>query len=126
METSGPNPKQLKGITMAWPSTDGKAFAIRLQLADSVLDLELDDERLKQLLTALMESSTLCAKKRTDLPPIKGSDSAQAVQIPATAIDVVKLDESRKQLVMRVGTLDMALTIGSSNTAKSLAMALRD
>lgn len=126
METSGPNPQQLKGIAMAWPSTDGKAFAIRLQLADSVLDLELDDERLKQLLVALMQSSMLCANKRTDLPSIKASDPAQAVQIPASAIDVVKLDESRKQLVMRVGTLDLSLMIGSSATAKSLAMALRD
>jgi hypothetical protein len=126
METSGPNPQQLKGIAMAWPSTDGKAFAIRLQLADSVLDLELDDERLKQLLTALMQSSMLCANKRTDLPAIKASDPAQAVQIPASAIDVVTLDESRKQLVMRVGTLDLSLMIGSSATAKSLAMALRD
>ena len=125
METSGPNPQQLKSIAMAWPSIDGKAFAIRLQLADSVLDLELDDERLKQLLTALMQSSMLCASKRTDLPSIKDSDPAQAVQIPASAIDVVSLDESRKQLVMRVGTLDLALTIGSSSTAKSLAMALR-
>jgi hypothetical protein len=125
METSGPNPQQLKGIAMAWPSIDGKAFAIRLQLADSVLDLELDDERLKQLLMALMQSSILCANKRTDLTPIKDSDPAQAVQIPASAIDVVSLDESRKQLVMRVGTLDLSLMIGSSATAKSLAMALR-
>ena len=47
------------------------------------------------------------------------------MQIPASAIDVVTLDESRKQLVMRVGTLDLSLMIGSSATAKSLAMALR-
>ena len=82
METSGPNPQQLKGIAMAWPSTDGKAFAIRLQLADSVLDLELDDDRLKQLLMALMQSSMLCANKRTDLPSIKASE-AHNVLLPA-------------------------------------------
>jgi len=64
------------------------------------------------------------AMKRTDLPDIKGSDPAQGVQIPATAIDVVPMEESRKRLVMRAGTVDFHLTIGSSATAKSLAMAL--
>ncbi len=124
MEIDGPNPQQLKGIVKAWPSVDGRAFAIRLQLADSVIDLELDDERLRQLLMALMQSSVVCSQKRTDLPDIKGSDPAQGVQIPATAIDVVPMEESRKRLVMRVGTVDFHLTIGSSATAKSLAMAL--
>ena len=60
----------------------------------------------------------------TDLPAIKDSDPAQGVQLPATAIDVVPMEESRKRLVMRAGTVDFHLTIGSSATAKSLAMAL--
>ena len=124
MEIDGPNPQQLKGIVKAWPSIDGRAFAIRLQLTDSVIDLELDDERLRQLLLALMQSSVVCSQKRTDLPAIKGSDPAQGVQIPATAVDVVAMEESRKRLVMRVGTVDFHLMIGSSATAKSLAMAL--
>jgi hypothetical protein len=124
MEIDGPHPKQLKGIVKAWPAIDGRAFAIRLELTDSVIDLELDDERLRQLLMALMQSSVVCSQKRTDLPAIKGSDPAQGVQIPATAIDVVPMEESRKRLVMRVGTVDFHLMIGSSATAKSLAMAL--
>jgi hypothetical protein len=124
MEIDGPDPKKLKSIVKAWPSIDGRAFAIRLELTDSVIDLELDDERLRQLLMALMQSAVVCSQKRTDLPDIKGSDPAQGVQIPATAIDVVPMEESRKRLVMRVGTVDFHLTIGSSATAKSLAMAL--
>jgi hypothetical protein len=124
MEIDGPDPKKLKSIVKAWPSIDGRAFAIRLELTDSVIDLELDDERLRQLLMALMQSSVVCSQKRTDLPNIKGSDPAQGVQIPATAVDVVPMEESRKRLVMRVGTVDFHLTIGSSATAKSLAMAL--
>jgi hypothetical protein len=124
MEIDGPDPKKLKSIVKAWPSIDGRAFAIRLELTDSVIDLELDDERLRQLLMALMQSSVVCSQKRTDLPDIKGSDPAQGVQIPATAVDVVPMEESRKRLVMRVGTVDFHLTIGSSATAKSLAMAL--
>lgn len=124
MEIDGPDPKKLKSIVKAWPSIDGRAFAIRLELTDSVIDLELDDERLRQLLMALMQSSVVCSQKRTDLPDIKGSDPVQGVQIPATAVDVVLMEESRKRLVMRVGTVDFHLTIGSSATAKSLAMAL--
>jgi hypothetical protein len=124
MEIDGPDPKKIKSIVKAWPAIDGRAFAIRLELTDSVIDLELDDERLRQLLMALMQSSVVCSQKRTDLPAIKGSDPAQGVQIPATAIDVVPMEESRKRLVMRVGTVDFHLMIGSSATAKSLAMAL--
>jgi hypothetical protein len=124
MDTDTPQPLPLQGILKAWPATDGRAFAIRLQLPDRVLDLELDDERLKQLLMALMQSSVICAQKRSDLPAIKNSDPAQGVQLPASAIDVVPLEESRKRLVMRVGTIDLNLMIGSAATAKSLAMAL--
>ena len=53
MEIDGPDPKKIKSIVKAWPAIDGRAFAIRLELTDSVIDLELDDERLRQLLMAL-------------------------------------------------------------------------
>lgn len=130
MEHNPPNPKPLKGIAMAWPSTDGKAFAIRLQLPDGDLDLELNDTTLKQLLQALLQSSAACAPKRTDLIPITKSELADGVQLPASGIDVVRIetdDESdgdRRRLVMRVGTIDLNLMIGSRTTAKALANAL--
>ncbi len=129
MEHNPPNPKPLKGIAMAWPSTDGKAFAIRLQLPDGDLDLELNDTTLKQLLQALLQSSAACAPKRTDLPPITKSVLADGVQLPATGIDVVQIESDdgsgeRRRLVMRVGTIDLNLMIGSRTTAKALANAL--
>ncbi len=126
MENTGPNPKPLKGIAMAWPSTDGKAFAIRLQLPDGDLDLELNDTTLKQLLQALLQSSAACAPKRTDLIPITKVDLADGVQLPASGIDVVQIDGEgdRRRLVMRVGTIDLNLMIGSRTTAKALANAL--
>jgi hypothetical protein len=124
MENTGPNPKPVRGIVMAWPSTDGKAFALRLQLPDSVIDLELDDTVLKQLMTALMQSSVACAQKRTDLPVIKESALENGVQLPVSGIDVLPLEGERKRLVMRVGTVDLNLMIGSATTAKALAVAL--
>ena len=124
MENTGPNPQQVKGIAMAWPSIDGKAFAIRLQLPVGHIDLEFDDAVLKQLMMALMQSSVACAQKRTDLPPIQNSDPEQGVQIPASGIDVVAMDGERKRLVMRAGTVDLNLMIGSAATAKALAVAL--
>lgn len=126
MEIKGPNPKPLTGIVMAWPATDGKAFAIRLQLPDGELDLELNDTTLKQLLQALLQSSAACAPKRTDLPPITQSELADGVQLPASGIDVVQVEGEgeRRRLVMRVGTIDLNLMIGSRTTAKALANAL--
>lgn len=127
MENTGPNPKPLQNILMAWPSTDGKAFAIRLQLPDGNLDLELNDTTLKQLLQALLQSSAACAPKRTDLIPITKVDLADGVQLPASGIDVVQLEEDggeRRRLVIRVGTIDLNLMIGSRTTAKALANAL--
>lgn len=126
MEHNPPNPKPLKGIAMAWPSTDGKAFAIRLQLPDGDLDLELSDATLKLLLQALLQSSAACAPKRTDLIPITKVDLADGVQLPASGIDVVQIEgeEGRRRLVMRVGTIDLNLMIGSRTTAKALANAL--
>ena len=126
MEIKGPNPKPLTGIVMAWPATDGKAFAIRLQLPDGELDLELNDTTLKQLLQALLQSSAACAPKRTDLPPITQGELADGVQLPASGIDVVQVEGEgeRRRLVMRVGTIDLNLMIGSRTTAKALANAL--
>lgn len=126
MEIKGPNPKPLTGIAMAWPSTDGKAFAIRLQMPDGELDLELNDTTLKQLLQALLQSSAACAPKRTDLPPITKSELEDGVQLPASGIDVVQIEGEgeRRRLVMRVGTIDLNLMIGSRTTAKALANAL--
>ena len=126
MENTGPNPKPLTGILRAWPSTDGNAFAIRLQTSEGEIDLELNDTTLKQLLQALLQSSSVCAAKRTDLPPITKSELADGVQLPATAIDVVQIEgeAERRRLVMRVGTIDLNLMIGSRTTAKALANAL--
>ena len=126
MEIKGPNPKPRTGLAMAWPSIDGKAFAIRLQTADGDLDLELNDTTLKQLLQALLQSSAACAPKRTDLPPITQSALADGVQLPASGIDVMQIEgeAERRRLVMRVGTIDLNLMIGSRNTAKALANAL--
>ena len=125
MEIKGPNPKPLTGIVMAWPSTDGKAFAIRLQTPDGELDLEFNDTTLKQLLQALLQSSTACAAKRTDLPPITKSELADGVQLPASGIDVVQVEGEgeRRRLVMRVGTIDLNLMIGSRTTAKGSSAA---
>ncbi len=124
MENTAPNPLAVKGIVMAWPSTDGKAFALRLQLPTGHIDLELDDTVLKQLLTALMQSSVACAPKRTDLPVLKESALEAGVQLPVSGIDVLPIDGERKRVVMRVGTVDFNLMIGSTATAKALAVAL--
>jgi len=126
MEIKGPNPKPLTGIAMAWPAIDGKAFAIRLQTPDGDLDLELNDTTLKQLLQALLQSSAACAPKRTDLQPITKSELADGVQLPASGIDVMQIEgeAERRRLVMRVGTIDLNLMIGSRTTAKALANAL--
>lgn len=124
MENTGPNPKPLQGIVMAWPANDGKAFAIRLQLPDGELDLELDDTMLRQLLQALMESSEACVPKRTDLRPIAEIDLADGVQLPASSLDVLPLDGEGRRLVMRVGTIDLNLMIDSRTTALALANAL--
>jgi hypothetical protein len=126
MENTGPNPQPLQGIVMAWPSNDGKAFAIRLQLPDGELDLELDDIMLRQLLQALMESSEACAPKRTDLRPIAQIDLADGVQLPASSLDVLPFgdDGEGRRLVMRVGTVDLNLMIDSRATAQALASAL--
>ena len=126
MENTGPNPQPLQGIVMAWPSNDGKAFAIRLQLPDGELDLELDDIMLRQLLQALMESSEACAPKRTDLRPIAQIDLADGVQLPASSLDVLPFgdDGVGRRLVMRVGTVDLNLMIDSRATAQALASAL--
>ena len=126
MDNPVPNPKPLQGIVMAWPANDGKAFAIRLQLPDGELDLELDDLMLRQLLQALMESSEACVSKRTDLRPIAEVDLADGVQLPASSLDVLPLDgdgEGRR-LVMRVGAIDLNLMIDSRTTSLALANAL--
>ena len=126
MENTVPNPKPLQGIVMAWPSNDGKAFAIRLQLPDGELDLELDDTMLRQLLQALMESSEACVPKRTDLRPIAQVDLAEGVQLPASSLDVLPFgdDGEGRRLVMRVGSIDLNLMIDSRTTAQALANAL--
>ena len=125
MDNPVPNPKPLQGIVMAWPANDGKAFAIRLQLPDGELDLELDDLMLRQLLQALMESSEACVSKRTDLRPIAEVDLADGVQLPASSLDVLPLDGSEaRRLVMRVGAIDLSLMIDSRTTAVALANAL--
>jgi len=126
MENTGPNPQPLQGIVMAWPANDGKAFAIRLQLPDGELDLELDDTMLRQLLQALMESSEACLPKRTDMRPIAEVDLADGVQLPASSLDVLPLDADGegRRLVMRVGTVDLNLMIDSRTTALALANAL--
>ena len=110
---------------MAWPASDGKAFAIRLQLPDAELDLELDDLMLRQLLQALLESSDACVSKRTDLRPIAEVDLADGVQLPASSLDVLPLEGSEaRRLVMRVGAIDLSLMIDSRSTAQALASAL--
>jgi hypothetical protein len=125
MDNPVPNPKPLQGIVMAWPANDGKAFAIRLQLPDGELDLELDDLMLRQLLQALMESSDACVSKRTDLRPIAEVDLADGVQLPASSLDVLPLDDGEaRRLVMRVGAIDLSLMIDSRTTALALANAL--
>ena len=126
MENTGPNPKPLQGIVMAWPSNDGKAFAIRLQLPDGDLDLELDDTMLKQLVQALLESSEACVPKRTDLMPIAQVELNSGVLLPASSLDVLPLagDSEGRRLVMRVGTIDLNLVIDSRATATALASAL--
>jgi len=125
MDNPVPNPKPLQGIVMAWPANDGKAFAIRLQLPDGELDLELDDLMLRQLLQALMESSEACVSKRTDLRPIAEVDLADGVQLPASSLDVLPLEGSEaRRLVMRVGAIDLSLMIDSRSTAQALANAL--
>ncbi len=125
MDNPVPNPKPLQGIVMAWPANDGKAFAIRLQLPDGDLDLELDDLMLRQLLQALMESSEACVSKRTDLRPIAEVDLADGVQLPASSLDVLPLDDGEaRRLVMRVGAIDLSLMIDSRTTALALANAL--
>ena len=125
MDNPVPNPKPLQGIVMAWPANDGKAFAIRLQLPDGDLDLELDDLMLRQLLQALMESSDACVSKRTDLRPIAEVDLADGVQLPASSLDVLPLDDGEaRRLVMRVGAIDLSLMIDSRTTALALANAL--
>jgi hypothetical protein len=125
MDNPVPNPKPLQGIVMAWPANDGKAFAIRLQLPDGELDLELDDLMLRQLLQALMESSEACVSKRTDLRPIAEVDLADGVQLPASSLDVLPLDDGEaRRLVMRVGAIDLSLMIDSRTTALALANAL--
>jgi hypothetical protein len=125
MDNPVPNPKPLQGIVMAWPANDGKAFAIRLQLPDGELDLELDDLMLRQLLQALMESSDACVSKRNDLRPIAEVDLADGVQLPASSLDVLPLDGSEaRRLVMRVGAIDLSLMIDSRTTAQALANAL--
>lgn len=126
MDNTSPNPKPLQGIVMAWPANDGKAFAIRLQLPDGELDLELDDLMLRQLLQALMESSEACVSKRTDLRPIAEVALADGVQLPASSLDVLPLDSDgeARRLVIRVGTVDLNLLIDSRNTSLALASAL--
>ncbi len=126
MENAVPNPIPLQGIVMAWPANDGKAFAIRLQLPDGELDLELDDTMLRQLLQALMESSEACVPKRSDLRPIAEVDLADGVQLPASSLDVLPLGEDGevRRLVMRVGSIDLNLMIDSRATAQALATAL--
>ncbi|OYU00002.1 MAG: hypothetical protein CFE40_01400 [Burkholderiales bacterium PBB1] len=126
MENTGPNPQPLQGIVMAWPAIDGKAFAIRLQLPNGDLDLELDDIMLRQLLQALMESSEACVPKRNDLRPIAEVDLADGVQLPASSLDVLPLgsDGEARRLVMRVGAIDLNLMIDSRATAQALASAL--
>jgi hypothetical protein len=126
MENAVPNPIPLQGIVMAWPANDGKAFAIRLQLPDGELDLELDDTMLRQLLQALMESSEACVPKRSDLRPIAEVDLADGVQLPASSLDVLPLGEDgeARRLVMRVGSVDLNLMIDSRATAQALASAL--
>jgi hypothetical protein len=126
MENAVPNPIPLQGIVMAWPANDGKAFAIRLQLPDGELDLELDDTMLRQLLQALMESSEACVPKRSDLRPIAEVDLADGVQLPASSLDVLPLGEDgeARRLVMRVGSIDLNLMIDSRATAQALATAL--
>lgn len=125
MDNPVPNPKPLQGIVMAWPANDGKAFAIRLQLPDGELDLELDDLMLRQLLQALMESSDACVSKRTDLRPIAEVGLADGVQLPASSLDVLPLDDGEaRRLVMRVGAIDLSLMIDSRTTAVALANAL--
>ena len=126
MEITGPNPKPLQGIVMAWPSNDGKAFAIRLQLPDGDLDLELDDVMLKQLVQALLESSEACVPKRPDLLPIAQGKLDSGVLLPASSLEVLPLDgdSEGRRLVMRVGTIDLNLVIDSRATATALATAL--
>jgi len=125
MDNPVPNPQPLQGIVMAWPASDGKAFAIRLQLPDAELDLELDDLMLRQLLQALLESSDACVSKRTDLRPIAEVDLADGVQLPASSLDVLPLEGSEaRRLVMRVGAIDLSLMIDSRSTAQALASAL--
>lgn len=126
MDITLPNPQPLQGIVMAWPSNDGKAFAIRLQLPDRELDLELDDIMLRQLLQALMESSEACAPKRNDLRPIAEIDLTDGVHLPASSLDVLPMgsDGEGRRLVMRVGTIDLNLLIDSRATAQALAAAL--
>jgi len=126
MENSGPNPKPLQGIVMAWPATDGKAFAIRLQLPDGDLDLELDDLMLRQLLQALLESSEACAPRRKDLRPIAQVDQDDSVQLPASSMEVLPIEGNAegRRLAMRVGTIDLNLMIDARSTAIALASAL--
>jgi len=126
MENSGPNPKPLQGIVMAWPAIDGSAFAIRLQLPDGELDLELDDFMLRQLLQALLESSEACVSRRKDLRPIAQVLQSDSVQLPATSMEVLPVEGNAegRRLAMRVGTIDLNLMIDARSTAVALASAL--
>lgn len=124
MENKKPNPQRLTAITGLWPATNGRAFVVRMDLSGTTVDVELDDDGLKVLLKAVMQASTACATMRDDLKPVPDADPASGVHMPVSDINVLPVKGAFKRVVLRVGSIDFNVMVGSAPAAKALAAAL--
>jgi hypothetical protein len=108
---------RLHGCIGTMAADNGEAFLLLMDTADGPLNLEIPRELLSNLVAHVMQGSVTCRTKLANFPTLGEADPAAALPLPSAELQVNDEGNGDRQLVLRVGVLDMSVLLRSDMAA---------